>query len=93
MLENPYISPVYGDYTKGFPPTLIQGGTREIFLSNFVLQYQAIDCAGQVAILDLYEGMTHVFQAYAPDLPEPGMKNSCGADLLKCFHGFIQTEE
>ena len=32
---HPYVSPVYGDFNEGFPPTLIQGGTREIFLSNF----------------------------------------------------------
>ena len=40
--KNPYVSPVYGDYSKPFPPTLIQGGTREIFLSNFVRHYDAI---------------------------------------------------
>lgn len=68
--KKPYVSPVYGDYTKGFPPTLIQGGTKEIFLSNFVRQYRAIDDAGGVAILDLYEGMPHVFQAVIFDSPE-----------------------
>lgn len=68
--KNPYVSPVYGDYSKGFPPTLIQGGTREIFLSNFVRQYRAIDDAGGAAVLDLYEGMPHVFQAMLPDTPE-----------------------
>lgn len=60
--KHPYVSPVYGDYAKGFPPTLIQGGTREIFLSHFVRQYRAIDDAGGLAILDLYEGMPHNFQ-------------------------------
>jgi acetyl esterase/lipase len=60
--KNPYVSPVYGDYSKGFPPTLIQGGTREIFLSQFVRQYRAIDEAGGTAVLDLYEGMPHNFQ-------------------------------
>ena len=39
--KHPYVSPVYGDYSKGFPPTLIQVGTREIFLSNSVRHYQA----------------------------------------------------
>jgi acetyl esterase/lipase len=34
--RNPYVSPVYGDYSKGFPPTLIQGGKHEMFLSNCV---------------------------------------------------------
>jgi epsilon-lactone hydrolase len=68
--KNPYVSPVYADYTKGFPPTLIQGGTKEIFLSNFVRLYQAIDAADIPAKLDLYEGMTHVFQFRLPDSPE-----------------------
>jgi acetyl esterase/lipase len=68
--KNPYVSPVYGDYSKGFPPTLIQAGTREIFLSNAVRQYQAISAAGIPATLDLYEGMPHVFQPMGPDTPE-----------------------
>lgn len=68
--KNPYVSPVYGDYTKGFPPTMIQGGTREIFLSNMVRHYQALATAGVPAVLDLYEGMIHVFQPMAPAAPE-----------------------
>jgi len=68
--KHPYVSPVYGDFTKGFPPTLIQGGTREIFLSNFVRLYQAIDTSGQTVKLDLYEGMPHVFQVKLPESPE-----------------------
>jgi acetyl esterase/lipase len=60
--KHPYVSPVYGDYAKGFPPTLIQGGTREVFLSHFVRQYRAIDDAGGQAVLDLYDGMPHIFQ-------------------------------
>ncbi|MFV0422976.1 alpha/beta hydrolase fold domain-containing protein [Oleidesulfovibrio sp.] len=68
--KHPYVSPVYGDYSKGFAPTLIQGGTKEIFLSNFVRQYQALDMAGVPVTLDLYEGMTHVFQAMMPDSAE-----------------------
>ena len=60
--KHPYVSPVYGDYSKGFPPTLIQGGTKEIFLSHFVRQYRAIDGASGLAVLDLYDGMPHIFQ-------------------------------
>ncbi len=60
--KHPYVSPVYGDYTKGFPPTLIQGGTREIFLSHFVRLYRALDEADRPTVLDLYEGMPHIFQ-------------------------------
>ena len=68
--KNPYVSPVYGDYSKAFPPTLIQGGTREMFLSNAVREYQAIRGGGHEAVLDLYEGMPHVFQASVPNTPE-----------------------
>jgi len=68
--KNPYVSPVYGDFTKGFPPTLIQGGTREIFLSNFVRLYQALDTARQTVTLDIYEGMPHVFQIKLATSPE-----------------------
>lgn len=60
--KNPYVSPVYGDYSKGFPPTLIQGGTREVFLSHFVRHYRAIDDAGGSAVLDLHDAMPHNFQ-------------------------------
>ena len=60
--KHPHVSPVYGDYSKGFPPTLVQCGTREIFLSHAVRQHRAIDDAGGVAVLDLYDGMPHVFQ-------------------------------
>lgn len=62
--RNPYASPLYGDFTQPFPPTLIQGGTRELLLSDFVRQYQAIRSGGHEAILDLYEGMPHVFQVF-----------------------------
>ncbi|MBS1851015.1 MAG: alpha/beta hydrolase [Acidobacteria bacterium] len=68
--KSPYVSPVYGDYAKGFPPTLIQGGTKEIFLSDFVRHYRAIDNAGGTAVLDLYEGMPHVFQGVMFATPE-----------------------
>jgi acetyl esterase/lipase len=69
-LKNPYASPIYGDYTKAFPPTLIQAGTREIFLSHAVRQYQAIRAGGHEAILDMYEGMPHVHQTLIPNAPE-----------------------
>ena len=61
---------IYGDYTKAFPPTLIQAGTREIFLSHAVRQYQAIRAGGHEAILDMYEGMPHVHQTLIPNAPE-----------------------
>lgn len=51
---------------KAFPSTLIQVGTREILLSAAVRDCMAICGGGHDAILDLYEGMPHIFQAQAP---------------------------
>jgi monoterpene epsilon-lactone hydrolase len=68
--KHPYASPVYGDFSKGFPPTLIQGGTKEILLSGFIRLYQALDAAGIAVKLDLYEGMPHNFASRIPDAPE-----------------------
>ncbi|MEI9994316.1 MAG: alpha/beta hydrolase [Rhizomicrobium sp.] len=68
--KNPYVSPIYGDFTKGFPPVLLQVGTREILLSDSVRFYQAVKAAGGDAQLDIYEGMTHVFQTYMANTPE-----------------------
>lgn len=68
--KHPYASPIYGDFTKGFPPTLIQGGTKEILLSGFIRLYQALDQAGQIAKLDIYEGMPHNFASRIPEAPE-----------------------
>jgi len=68
--KNPYVSPIYGDYQQGFPPTLIQVGTKEIFLSNAVRHFQALDQAGIEVEIDPYEGMWHVFQAFNWELPE-----------------------
>jgi acetyl esterase/lipase len=62
--KNPYVSPVYGNFSSGFPPTLIQCGTKEVLLSDSVRLYQALDQAGIPVKLDIYEGMPHVFQTY-----------------------------
>ncbi|HMO45757.1 MAG TPA: alpha/beta hydrolase fold domain-containing protein [Rubrivivax sp.] len=71
--KHPYVSPVYGDFGKGFPPALIQGGLKETLLSGFVRLYQALDAAGVPVKLDLYEGMIHNFQDRMPDAPESAL--------------------
>ena len=67
---NSIVSPVYADYTQPFPPTIIQAGTREIILSSAVREYQAIRAGGREAVLDIYEGMPHVFMSLIPQAPE-----------------------
>lgn len=60
-LKNPYLSPLFGDFT-GFPPTYIQVGTNEILLSDSLkLQKQLQEYHVQVR-MEYYPGMWHVFQ-------------------------------
>lgn len=70
-LKDPKVSPLYADFTQGFPPCLIAEGTKCIFLSTSVRLYQALEQANQEVKLDMYEGMWHVFQQ-AP-IPESKM--------------------
>ena len=81
--KNPYVSSVYGDFTKGYPPTLLQVGTKEIFLSNSVRLYHALNNAGQTVQLELYDGMWHVFQGVFYDLPESQMAQQNTAKFFK----------
>jgi len=83
--KDPYASPVYGDFSKGFPATLIQGGLKETLLSGFVRLYQALDAAGVPVKLDLYEGMIHNFQDRIPDAPESILARKKMRDCL-CQH-------
>jgi monoterpene epsilon-lactone hydrolase len=57
-LTDPYLSPLFGD-VSGFPPTLLQAGTRDIFLSNAVRMHRKLRGAGVRAELHVWEGMPH----------------------------------
>jgi epsilon-lactone hydrolase len=67
-LDDPRVSPLYADLSRGFSPALIVVGTKEMLLSSSVRFYQALEAAGQPVKLDVYEGMWHVFPQYG--LPE-----------------------
>jgi acetyl esterase/lipase len=57
--QDPYLSPVYGDYSKGFPPTLLQTGTRDLLLSDTVRLHRAMRRGGVEAQLHVWEAMPH----------------------------------
>ena len=69
-LDDPLVSPVHGDFTRGFPPVLLQVGTRELLLSDSVRLHRALRAAGRTSRLEVYEGMPHVFQPLLADTPE-----------------------
>lgn len=60
-LKNPYISPLFGDFT-GFPPTLIQVGDNEILLSDSLSLHKKMVKENVPVKIDVYKRMWHVFQ-------------------------------
>ena len=60
-LQNPQISPLFGDF-HGFPPTYIQVGENEILLSDSLRLYKNMLEADVSVKLDRFPGMWHVFQ-------------------------------
>jgi acetyl esterase/lipase len=66
-LSHPYLSPLFGDFTKGFPRSFLQSGTRDLFLSNTVRMHRALRRAGIPAELHIFEAMPHGGFSGAPE--------------------------
>jgi acetyl esterase/lipase len=64
-LKDPLLSPIYGDM-KGFPPTILTSGTRDLLLSNTVRVHRKLRQAGTEAMLQVFEGQSHA-QYYRDD--------------------------
>lgn len=58
-MTHPYLSPLFGDFTKGFPPSILVSGTRDLLLSPTVLMHRALRRAGVEAELHVFEAMPH----------------------------------
>jgi acetyl esterase/lipase len=81
-LRDPYVSPLYGDFNKGFPPTLLTTGTRDLFLSNTVLMHRALRRAGIAAELHVTEAAGH--GGYLGQAPED-------ADIEREMRAFVDA--
>ena len=57
-LAHPHLSPLFGDVT-GFPPTFVQSGTRDLFLSNAVRMHRRLLDAGVPVELRVLEAGGH----------------------------------
>jgi epsilon-lactone hydrolase len=57
-LADPYLSPLFADVSD-FPPTFLQAGTRDLFLSNTVRMHRKLRGAGVEAELHVFEAMPH----------------------------------
>ena len=68
-LKNPYVSPIYGNFSD-FPPSYIISGTRDLLLSDAVRGHRALRRAGVDADLHIYEGQSHGDYAVVFNAPE-----------------------
>ena len=60
-MRDPYISPVYADFSGGFPPSFLGSGTRDVLLSDTVRMHAALRGAGVPAELHVLEAAPHGF--------------------------------
>jgi acetyl esterase/lipase len=85
-LKNPYISPIYGDF-KGFPPTILTTGTRDLFLSNTVRTHRKLRRAGVTADLNVYEGQSHAQYQFNINAPET---KEAFTDIARFFDRYLK---
>jgi acetyl esterase/lipase len=62
-LCDPYLSPLFGDFARGFPPTFLASGTRDVLLSDTVRMHCALRDADIEAELHVLEAAPHGFFA------------------------------
>jgi epsilon-lactone hydrolase len=67
-LRDPYLSPLFGDFSLGYAPTLLYSGTRDLFLSNAVRFHRALRNAGITSELHIQEAAPH--GGFMVDAPE-----------------------
>ena len=68
-LREPYISPLFGDL-RGFPPSILLTGTRDMLLSDNVRMHRALRAAGVDAELHVWEAAgTAASWAWHPRTP------------------------
>lgn len=66
---DPLISPVFGDLS-GLPPVLVHASESEMLRDDARRWVNKARAAGSPATLETWEGLVHVWHAFAPDVPE-----------------------
>ena len=60
-LDNPLVSPLFGDFTD-FPSTYIQVGDNEVLLNDSTMLHKKMVKANVPVQMDVFKGVWHVFQ-------------------------------
>jgi monoterpene epsilon-lactone hydrolase len=81
---DPLVSPLYGDL-HGLPPLLIQVGDAEVMLSDSTMFAAKAEAANVPVTLEVWDQMPHVFQAFAPFLPEANEAIEHTATFLRAY--------
>jgi acetyl esterase/lipase len=79
---DPLASPIFGDVT-GFPPTLVQVGSREQLMSDSLRFVAKAETAGLACKLEVYEGCTHLWHWWVPDAPESAAAVNSIAEFVR----------
>jgi acetyl esterase/lipase len=82
----PLAAPLYADL-QGLPPTLIQVGSAETLLDDATRLAGKTRAAGVDAQLDVWEDMIHVWQLFAPILPEGQQALAQAGEFIKKHTG------
>ena len=81
--QTPLASPLHADLT-GLGPMLIQVGTAETLLDDSIRIVERLCNAGVAVDFQPFEDLIHVFQAFAPIVPE-------SVDAIEKIGGFVKS--
>lgn len=68
-VSDPQISPLFADLA-GLPPIFVQVGEDEVLLDDSLRLERTVTAAGGRCHVEIWEGMTHSWMAFADQLPE-----------------------
>jgi len=80
--RDPLASPVYGRF-DGLPPLFIQAGDTEVLLDDSTRVAERARTAGVMVDLDIWPEMPHVFQMFAPFMPEANRALDRAASFIR----------
>lgn len=66
-LGDPFLSPLFAELPRTWPPTIVVGGTRDILLSDAVRIHRKLRTMGADADLHLWDAMPHAGFGGAPE--------------------------
>lgn len=87
-LADPYLSPLFGDFSLGFPATYLQTGTRDLLLSNTVRMHRALYEQHIDVELHVFEAMPHGgFGGATPE--DEALSNSVKRFVRRCLNNDV----